>query len=241
MSVARPDATEAILGLARSAEHELRGRPGYRTELTRWTAVGSGTRDGVPVWAMGPKDRLLTMPVRQFAEVLPFPLPTAVRTPAGDPGPGHRRRHDLRSRPRGTGAAARASDRRLARPRHHPHQPAHGTGLHPGTADGRGSGAWPQMVLRVGYGRPVGVTPRRPLEETLLPSGGRTPSTAPRAGRSRRWAPADNPLSSADDGRFANPGRPARHTAHARTREAWLAPTEEVAFDRGRPARADTW
>lgn len=190
LSVARPDAIEAILGLARSAEVELRGRPGYRTELTRWTAAGSGTRDGVPVWAMGPKDRLLAMPVRQFAEVLPFPLPTAqferhptilVLGTAGDMVFDHVLAGQALQRVLLTAASLGLATTPLSQPTE--------LALTRERLVGTVSGAWPQIVLRVGHGRPVGATPRRPLEETLLPSGGRTPSTAPRAGRSRRWAP----------------------------------------------------
>ncbi|MFI7542832.1 Acg family FMN-binding oxidoreductase [Actinoplanes sp. NPDC049599] len=188
LSVARSDATEAILDLARAADQVLRGRPGYRSELARWAAAGGG--EGVPVSAMGPRDRLRTVPVRHFAEVLPFPLPSERFEPhptivvlgtTGDTVFDHIRAGQALQRVLLTATSLGLAATPIS-------QPAELAATRDRLAAAM-SGASPQIVLRVGHGRTVPPTPRRPLEDALLPSDGRAPSAAPRAARSRRWAP----------------------------------------------------
>ncbi|GAA3339050.1 hypothetical protein GCM10020358_21400 [Amorphoplanes nipponensis] len=189
LSVAGPDTTSAVLELARTADLELRGRPGYRAELGRWTAGGAKRRDGVPVRAMGPTDRLRTLPVRHFAEALAFPLPSApfesdpailVLATAGDTVFDHLRAGQALQRVLLTATSLGLATGLIS-------QPAELAATRARLADAVSS-AWPQIVLRVGDGRPVRSTPRRPLEETLLPSGGPAAAPAARAGRSR-WSP----------------------------------------------------
>lgn len=187
MSVARRDAVDTILRLARSADQELRGMPGYRTELARWTAAGSRRRDGVPVWAMGPRDRLHVLPVRHFAEMLPFPSPCAQFEPlptivmlgtAGDTVFDHLRAGQALQRALLTATSLGLAASPIS-------QPVELAVTRSRLAE-TVQGAWPQIVLRVGLGRAVAATLRQPLEDRLLPSGGRAPSVAPRAARSRR-------------------------------------------------------
>lgn len=157
----------AILSMAREADRWLKDRPHYAEEIARWTGRGA-RHDGVPSWAVGPWDALEIMPVRDFATQTPGP---EVREPF-EPHPtimvlataGDTRRDWL--------LAGMALQRVLL------------------TATWLGLAVTPisqpvevpvvraaltrdpaQMVLRVGYGRAVGRTPRRPLSEVLMPAG----------------------------------------------------------------------
>ncbi|MEU8233338.1 nitroreductase family protein [Actinoplanes sp. NPDC048967] len=187
LAAAGSQATGTILGLARSADRALRARPGYRTELARWTATGSRKRDGVPVGAMGPRDVLRELPVRHFAEMLPFPTPVVAFEPAptilvlgttGDTALDHVRAGQALQRVLLTATSLGLATTPIS-------QPTELAAARERLAD-MIYGACPQMVLRVGHGRPVAATPRQPLEDRLLPSGGRAASAAPRAARSRR-------------------------------------------------------
>jgi nitroreductase len=56
----------AVLSLARSAEHQQRADPRYRTELAEWTTTGRHRGDGVPPAAFGPRPELTALPLRDF-------------------------------------------------------------------------------------------------------------------------------------------------------------------------------
>ena len=169
LAVANDVGREAVLGLARSADRWLRGQQGYRAELARWT--GPGIRhDGVPRWAVGPWDALRTVPIRDFGELsgLPRrsekfePYPTiVVLATVGDRPPDWVRAGQalqrvllaatwkgLAATPISQPVEVPAVRRRLLEP---------GTGLSV------------QMVLRIGYGKTAGATPRRRLAEVLSP------------------------------------------------------------------------
>ncbi|MFI1991475.1 Acg family FMN-binding oxidoreductase [Actinoplanes sp. NPDC020271] len=167
LTVVGPAGRDAILGLARTADHWLRDRPHYAEEIGRWTGLGV-RHDGVPAWAAGPWDALEIMPVRDFA--------------AGVPGP--RTREPFEPHPTIMVLATEGDSRvewllagmALQRvlltatwlglattPISQPVEvPAVRAALTPRAA---------QMVLRVGYGRKSGRTPRRPLTEVLLRAG----------------------------------------------------------------------
>ncbi|GIF42818.1 Acg family FMN-binding oxidoreductase [Actinoplanes xinjiangensis] len=169
LTVADPIARDAVLGLARAADRWLRERPHYAEEISRWS--GQDLRhQGVPVWAAGPWDALDVMPVRDFAGLTPLLRPreqfeqhstVMILTTDGDA------RSDwltagqalqrvllaatwlgLATTPISQPVEAPEIRKRLTR------RPA-------------------QMVLRVGYGKTTRRTPRRPLNEVLLPSDGR--------------------------------------------------------------------
>jgi hypothetical protein len=56
----------AVLSLTRSAEHQQRTDPRYRTELAEWTTVGRHRSDGVPPATFGPRPELAALPLRDF-------------------------------------------------------------------------------------------------------------------------------------------------------------------------------
>jgi nitroreductase len=56
----------AVLSLTRSAEHQQRADPSYRTELAEWTTPGRHRDDGVPPAAFGPRPELAALPLRDF-------------------------------------------------------------------------------------------------------------------------------------------------------------------------------
>jgi nitroreductase len=168
LTVADPVARDAILGLAQEADRRLHELPGYREELARWS--GRVTRhDGVPDWAAGPWDALETMPVRDFGELSgrsrpsagfePYPTLLLLATGGDDRTDWVRAGQalqrvlltatwlDLATTPISQPVEVATVRRVLAAP------------------DGR---RFPQMVLRVGYGKAAGRTPRRPLSEVLL-------------------------------------------------------------------------
>ena len=170
LAVAGPAAREAILSMTRSADRWLRGRPGYRHELARWT-THRFRLDGVPEWAGGAGDALEAVPIRDFAELSPAHRPNAnfepyptimVLATAGDrwadwvrAGQALQRVlleatwRDLATTPISQSVEVPALRRLLIEP---------------------GSGLSAQMVLRIGYGRQAVRTPRRPLADVLLPS-----------------------------------------------------------------------
>jgi hypothetical protein len=166
LTVASAPARDAILGLARAADRRLRDRPHYAEEIGRWT--GQGVRhDGVPIWAAGPWDALEIMPVRDFAGTTPLPG-------TAEPFEPHptimvlTTEHDT---PSDWLRAGQALQRVLltatwiglaATPISQPVEvPEIRRKLHARPA---------QMVLRVGYGRVAGGSPRRPLSQVLLPA-----------------------------------------------------------------------
>lgn len=171
LAVTRPPGRDAVLRLARSADHQLHERPGYRAELAAWAAL-EGRSDGVPLWALGVGDALNILPMRTFTEPArprdrfePSPVILVLAT-AGDTRAAWVRAgqalqrvlltatwYDLATMPLSQPVEVPAIRRLLIDP---------------------GSGLSAQMVLRIGYGRTIGRTLRRPLTEVLLPNVRRT-------------------------------------------------------------------
>lgn len=184
LSVADPART---LAEARRADEELRGRPDYWREVLSWVTTRESRSDGVPVCALGPGDLRGTIPVRGFARALPVPLPlrafeaeptVLVLSTAGDTVFDHLTAGRALQRVMLTATLLGLAMMPISQPVE--------VGAVRARLAGGGAAQWPQMVLRVGYGRPVPAVPRRPLEEILLPAGGRKPSEPPRRARPRR-------------------------------------------------------
>ena len=170
LEVAGAVARTTILGLSEAADRMLKVRHGYRAEIARWTLPSRRRRDGVPPTAIGPWDALETMPIRDFGLLQPQlrrasdrfePHPTiAVLSTDGDDE-------------RDWVNAGQALQRVLltatwlnlaATPISQPVEIPMAREL---LADAAGRPA--QIVLRLGYGRPAAATPRRPLDDVLLP------------------------------------------------------------------------
>jgi nitroreductase len=175
LAAAGPTGRDTILNLAWAAERRLRGRPGYREELGRWTG-GGVRRDGVPAWAAGPRDTHGTVPIRDFAE-----LSASSAGEEFEPDPTIVVLATARDRRADWVCAGQALQRVLlaatakglaATPISQPVEvPAVRRLLIDPSA-----GLTAQMVLRIGYGGPVGRSPRRSLSDVLLPAA--TPEPA---------------------------------------------------------------
>ncbi|MEU4564615.1 nitroreductase family protein [Actinoplanes sp. NPDC023936] len=161
LTVAAPAGRDAILGLAREADRWLRERPHYAEEIARWTGRNA-RHDGVPEWAAGPWDALEIMPVRDFAGSgttrAPFePYPTImVLATDGDTPLDWLRAGQALQRVLLTATWLGLATTPISQPIEVPAVRAKLT-RRPA-----------QMVLRVGYGRVAGQTPRRPISEMLL-------------------------------------------------------------------------
>jgi hypothetical protein len=177
-----PGVRPAVAELVAEADRTTWSDPRFRAELAAWTRAGA--RDGMPGWARGLGatasfvDRLLLRIVaraaaeerrsRQFA--LHAPSLAVLCTPA--------------DAPRDWARAGVAFQRVLLR------AAAHGVAasyFSPAIAvepvrrrlrEALGETGWPQVLLRLGYGREVRPTPRRPVEAALRawrPHGPSTP------------------------------------------------------------------
>ncbi|WP_030440557.1 Acg family FMN-binding oxidoreductase [Actinoplanes subtropicus] len=169
LTVAGPAGRERILAMAFEAGRRLRERPGYRAELDRWTGY-SPRPDGVPVWAVGPWDALEAVPVRDFREfsdlkrpVEPFePYPTIlILWTAGDERSDWLRAGQALQRVLLTATWQNLATTPISQPVEVPEVR--------GLLTDAATGLAPQMVLRVGYGKIAGRSPRRPVAEVLLP------------------------------------------------------------------------
>jgi nitroreductase len=169
LAAATPAGRETILAMARSADRRLHARPGYRDELAHWTHDGN-RHDGVPAHAAGPWDALEVVPIRDFAELSPMPRPSE----RFEPYPtilvlattGDRRADWLRAGQALQRVLLAATWEDLATTPIS--QPVEVPEVRRLLLD-PGAGMWVQMVLRVGYGKPAGGTPRRPFAEVLRP------------------------------------------------------------------------
>ncbi|MBM2616345.1 nitroreductase family protein [Actinoplanes sp. LDG1-06] len=165
---AGPRSRDMVLELARSADKWLRERPEYQAELTRWSA-GRGRRDGVPAWAAGPWDSLEVVPTREFTDfspparpVEPFePYPAVlVLATEGDAQEDWVRAGQALQRVLLTATWQNLATMPIS-------QPVEVPVVRRLLTDDE-SGLAAQIVLRVGYGRTVGRTPRRPVTDVLL-------------------------------------------------------------------------
>jgi nitroreductase len=170
LTVASAVSRNAILGLSQAAERRLRSHGGYRAELARWTVPGSGRRDGVPPTAIGPWDALETLPIRDFGLLQPHierateqfePYPTiAVLATEGDSPRDWVRAGQALQRVLLTATWLNLSTTPISQPIELPV-------IREMLTETR-DGIWAQMILRLGYGRPASMTPRRSLDDVLL-------------------------------------------------------------------------
>jgi len=168
-TIAAAVSRDAILGLGRAAERQLRAQGGYRAELGAWTRRGTGRHDGVPPAAIGPWDALERLPMRDFGLLQPqrpaedfehYPSIGVLATPGDTPTDWVRAGQALQ---RVLLVATRLNVATTPIS-----QPVEIPAIRELLADGR-AGWWAQMVVRLGYGAPAAATPRRPLAEVLAP------------------------------------------------------------------------
>ncbi|MEU4424787.1 nitroreductase family protein [Actinoplanes sp. NPDC024001] len=163
-----PASRDAILEMARTADGWLRQRPGYEQELRRWSG-GKVRHDGVPTWAAGPWDALQAVPIRDFAQFSPQPRPREPFEPhptilvlatEDDTRLDWLRAGQALQRVLLTATWLGLATTPISQPVEVPAVRRLLAGSPPGTSA--------QMVLRAGYGRFAGRTPRRPLSEVML-------------------------------------------------------------------------
>jgi nitroreductase len=170
LAIADPIGRDAILGLAATAEEWQRAEAGYRDELRAWTAPPYGRPDGVPAHAFGPHDRYRALPLRDFGLTQPQPHrndatfeahPTVLvlRTAADGQRDWVRagqamQRVLLTATIRGVATTPMTQALEVPEIRRLLTDPARRR--------------YPQLILRVGYGRPTTASPRRPLADVLV-------------------------------------------------------------------------
>ena len=169
LTVVGPAGRTTIVSLGRVAEERLRHRGRYFAELDRWTRPAPGRRDGVPAGAIGPWDALERVPMRDFGIVTPQPSRRAERFEAYPTIAVLATRGDGPAEWLQAGQALQRV--LLVATRLHLattpiSQPVEIPAIRDVLSDPR-TGLWAQMVVRLGYGPPAGVTPRRPLSEIL--------------------------------------------------------------------------
>ncbi|MFG2045182.1 Acg family FMN-binding oxidoreductase [Dactylosporangium sp. NPDC048998] len=164
----------AVLALTQAAEAWQRADPRYHRELARWTTDRGDRPDGVPAQTFGPRPTTAALPVRDFGLDLPAVERDAARF---EPHPNLVVLHSLGDDSGAWLDAGRALERVLLT------AAVHGLATQPMTQAlevprlrrllAAPGGRWyPQMILRIGYGRPVATGPRRPLRDVLLPAAG---------------------------------------------------------------------
>jgi hypothetical protein len=172
LTVAGAAGREQIMNMALEADRRLRDRPGYREELDRWTGYGR-RHDGVPLWAVGPWDALESVPVRDFGDLSTVnrpvekfePYPTIlVLSTDGDREPDWLRAGQALQRVLLTATWQNLATTPIS-------QPVEVPAVRRMLTD-PATGLDAQMVLRVGYGRMAGRSPRRPVSEVLIPERG---------------------------------------------------------------------
>lgn len=165
-------ACAGVLSIIRTAENRWRHDPSYWAELARWTRQSPGRKDGVPAEAFGPWSVLDSVPLRDFGLVQPIPhrwtmpfeqeptLAVIYTTADG-------RREWLRAGQALQRALLTAAVRGLASSLMT--QPLELPDLRLMLVDD--GVRFPQAILRLGYGRPSAPSPRRALDEVLVPNG----------------------------------------------------------------------
>jgi len=172
LTVLGPAARNAVFGLTMMAEERLRERSSYRDELAAWLGGPPGRRDGLPRWALGPRDRDGRLPLRDFALAAPdldlgsaaferHPRVVVLATRGDTPYHWIRAGQALERvllTATARGLSATPMNQALEVPR-----------LRRFVAD-EYNGWHAQAILRIGYGGAVPPTPRRGLDELLVPA-----------------------------------------------------------------------
>jgi nitroreductase len=159
----------AILSLIRTAHSRQLADPAYRRELDGWTRTWPDRRDGVPPKVFGPRDGQGAVPVRDFGVSGDDPArraaqferhPTLVIISTNGDGPDQW----LRAGQALERVLLTATVRGLAaQPMTQPLEIPELRALLAQEAVGRQA----QVILRVGYGKPVSRSPRRRLPDVL--------------------------------------------------------------------------
>ncbi|MEU4428360.1 nitroreductase family protein [Actinoplanes sp. NPDC024001] len=169
LAIAGAASRTIIASLGREAERRLRAQDGYYAEMNRWTRPMARRRDGIPAAAFGPWDALERMPMRDFGIVHPqrqrraeefenYPTIAVLSTSGDEPADWVRAGQALQR------VLLSATSRHLATTPIS--QPVEIPSIREVLADRR-SGRFAQLVIRLGYGPPAPVTPRRPISEVL--------------------------------------------------------------------------
>lgn len=160
-----------VLELTRDAEDAEAHDPELRAETARWTrAPHTEASDGVTAETFGPRQRLVTAPVRDFE--------AGRRTSGGVPASFERHPHIALLGTPGDGPAdwlraGQALERVLLRATAEglvaslTTQPLEWPELRWEVRDPRSAMGYPQMVLRLGYGPEGAASPRRPVRDVL--------------------------------------------------------------------------
>lgn len=169
LTVADPDARQAILALARIANDWQRDDPAYLDELGAWTDVDQARGDGIPAWSFGPTDDSAALPLRDLGLSHPDAprrrarfesAPTVVvLATAGDNPTAWLRAGQAMERALLTATVRGVSNTPITAPTELPEI----RGLLSEPGDRRTA----QVILRLGYGDPCPATPRRPLADVL--------------------------------------------------------------------------
>ena len=171
---------DGVLSLTRTAENRMRRDRRYREELANWTTPpGIGRRDGVPRQAFGPRDVNAALPLRDLAsghgaatavvEFEPDPTMLVLFTRADTPGDWVRagmalQRVLLTATVRGLAATPLTQLTEVPPLRE--------------LLGDAAAGRTVQTVLRIGYPiAPAVATPRRPVEDVLVPAATSGPAT----------------------------------------------------------------
>jgi nitroreductase len=170
LGIADPVGRDAILALVGTADGWQRAEAGYRDELATWTLPEIGRRDGVPAQAFGPIDRHDGLPLRDFGLTQPqlhrreaafetHPTVVVIRTYGDDRRDWVRagqalQRVLLTATVRGVASTPMTQALEIPEIRRLLSDPARHR--------------YPQLILRLGYGRPAAGSPRRPLSDVLL-------------------------------------------------------------------------
>lgn len=169
LALADPPSREAILGLVRLAESLRRREPSYWRELSEWTRMSPGRRDGVPPEAYGPWSAMETVPIRDFGLVEPArrrtmeefesePTIATLYTASDSPRSWIQAGQSL-ERLLLTATVRGVATSLMTQPLEIPH-------LRAMLVDSAAA-LVPQVILRFGYGPPSAPTPRRPLAEVV--------------------------------------------------------------------------
>jgi nitroreductase len=165
LSLPGDDETHRLLRLIADAETDLIGDPAYHEELARWVG-GERDKEGIPGSATGPRDPRGRTPVRDFL-------------------PGHPTGYAWFEEQPQLAVLSTATSTKLdwlragqAMQRVLLTATQHGIATCPLTQPLETADAWqvrdpvsgrgtPQLILRIGYGLPAPVTPRRPVRDVL--------------------------------------------------------------------------
>jgi nitroreductase len=177
LTVAEPVVRDAIVALTRTADERLTRNPAYRSELVAWADAAAGRLDGIPRYAIGPRDAAGRLPLRDFtpdrtidrdthlAAVTFEPRATLVTLATNGDTPyewvraGQALQRVLLTLT-ARGLAATPMNQALEIPQLR------------GLITDQKAGRYAQAILRIGYGRPGRATPRRPAEQVLLRESG---------------------------------------------------------------------